>query len=133
MLCQMCSKPYKMLAPLRKHLTDKHPPDEDGGGQSRPSDEDGIFNYNCSTLGTCLLPVNYTDARTHADGERLFRIAKYLMFYFKVMGKMKYSYHVLCLLFQIHSLLAQRASHDLMWNRSVNTETSTHKLQTGPF
>ena len=126
MLCPKCSKPYKTLPPLRKHLVDEHPPDEDGGGQRRPSGEDGVFNYSCSTLGMCLLAADFTDARKHADGERLFIIAKYLMLYFKVMGKTKYSYHVLRLLFQIHSLLTPRASHDLIWNRFVNTQTSSH-------
>lgn len=122
LLCPKCSKPYKVIAALRKHLADDHKPEMEDTGQS--SGEDGVFNYSCSMLGMCLLSQDFADARKHADGARLMLLAKYLLLYFKVMQKTKYAYQVLRMLCQVHCLLTPREAYDLTHNRFVNSQTS---------
>ena len=122
LLCPECSAPYKTMAPLRKHIVDKHQPGMECTGQK--SKEDGIFNYSCSMLGMCLLSLDFEDARKHADGTRIMLLSKYLLLYFKEMKKPKYAYHVLRMLCQVHCLLTPREAYDLTHNRFVNTQTS---------
>ena len=67
----------------------------------------------------------FTDARKHGDGKRILKLYKFLLFYFKAESKTKYSYKILHLLAQVSFLLPPALSHELTWNRFVNTKGGT--------
>ena len=142
--CPFCDKTVMTMKSLRKHVSDKHEqkqpagiqttdrnsepnrsesqPTATPGGTSTPGKEkeDGVYNYSCAALSYFLLLRNFQDAVRRGDGERVLRLYKFLMLYFKACGKHKYAYHSLRLLVQVHHLLPPRVAHQLMWNRFVN-------------
>ena len=115
-----CGQTHIRQHGLRSHMKKKHswePPNSMSAASSRT---DSIFDYSCAALSICLLFRNFENARQHGDGERLIRLYKYFMLYFKLCDKPKYGYHSLRLLAQVKCLLAPRLSHQLIWNRCVN-------------
>lgn len=77
-------------------------------------------NYSKNALFLCYLIKNFIDARKHGDGARLLRIYKFLLIYFKIDGRTKYSFQSLHLLAQVNLLLPPPLAHELTWNRFVN-------------
>ena len=65
---------------------------------------------------------DFIDARKHGDGKRILKLYKFLLLYFKVDSRTKYSYQALHLLAQVSFLLPPALSHELTWNRFVNTK-----------
>lgn len=120
LVCPNCNKEYKTLNGLKNHLKTKHATHNIAGSVENSPDQDNVFNYTCSALSLCLMAQNFTDARRHGDGERIIRLHKFLMLYFKMAGKTKYAYHCLHLLMQVNCLLSPRLSHRLTWNRFIN-------------
>ena len=119
LVCPHCKKEYLQLQGLRKHMKNKH--NSSGTAvQSSTGKEDSIFNYSCAALSMCLLWKDFEDARKHGDGERTIRLYKFLMLYFKLANKTKYTYHSLRLLAQVKCILSPKLSHQLIWNRCVN-------------
>ena len=119
LVCPHCKKEYLQLQGLRKHMKNKH--NSSGTAvESSTGKEDSIFNYSCAALSMCLLWKDFEDARKHGDGERTIRLYKFLMLYFKLANKTKYTYHSLRLLAQVKCILSPRLSHQLIWNRCVN-------------
>ena len=116
--CPHCPKEYVQQRGLRNHMQKKHSTEPPKSADT--AQEDSIFNYSCSALSLCLLFRNFEDARQLADGERLIRLYKFLMLYFKLVEKTKYAYHSFRLLAQVKCLLSPRLSHQLIWNRCVN-------------
>ena len=101
---------------LKKHLSSK--------GHTtiteENSEDDGVVNYCKNALGLCYLAKDFVDARKRGDGERICRLYKYLLLYYKLDGRTKYSYQTLHLLAQINFLLPPGLAHELKWNRFVN-------------
>ena len=64
----------------------------------------------------------FIDAGRHTDGDRIIRLHKYLLLYFKADNRTKYSYQTLHLLAQVKFLLQPPLQHELIWNRSVNNK-----------
>lgn len=117
--CHHCSKSYKTTQGLKNHIRSKHS-DQQTETPTTTQDQDAVFNYSCGALSLCLIARDFSDARKHGDGERIIRLYKFLMLYFKLAGKTKYAYYSLHLLAQTHCLLSPRLSHQLIWNRFVN-------------
>jgi len=84
--------------------------------------DDAIENYSRNALSLCYLAKDFVDARKRGDGERVCRLYKFLLLFFKIDGRTKYSYQSLHLLAQINFLLPPALAHELKWNRFVNTK-----------
>ena len=119
-MCQICKKKYKRVANYRNHIQKKHASDE-RNDMNTGSDEDGVYNYSCNALGLGLLAKNFVDARKHGDGERIIRLYKFLLLYFRLEHQTKYSYYILYTLCQVHQLLPPKLAHELVWNRTNNS------------
>ena len=65
---------------------------------------------------------DFIDARKHGKGKRILKLYKFLLLYFKVDSRTKYSYQTLHLLAQVSFLLPPALSHELTWNRFLNTK-----------
>ena len=83
--------------------------------------EDHLFNYSKTVLLLGLMHRNFQDAVKEGDGERVTRMWKHLMLYFRACGKTKYTLEALFLHVQLNAILTPREAHCLKWNRSVNT------------
>ena len=116
--CTICKLKYKQISSLRKHIKNKH--NCDLIEHTKSKNDDYIFNYskNASVLG--YLAKNFVDARKSSDGERLIRLYKYWLLYFKLDHRTKYAFKLLHLLAQVKNLLPPLLAHEVMWNRSVN-------------
>ena len=57
----------------------------------------------------------------HGDGERIIRLYKFLLLYFRLEHRTKYSYYTLYTLCQVHQLLPPKLAHELVWNRTNNS------------
>ena len=125
---QGCTKTYKTLGGLKRHITKKHGPDTPEPMIPRQSreEDDKIFNYSRTALSLCLLAWDFNDACKMADGDRVIRLYKYLLLFFKATDKTKYSYQSFRLLAQVTCLLPERQAHSLTHNRFVNQEGGLH-------
>ena len=92
--CPVCSKEYKKVKSLRKHMKEKC-----------LSQADHLLNYSKNALFLCCLAKDLIDARKRGNGERILRLYKYCLLYFKLDGRHKYSGQVLHLLTQTNYLL----------------------------
>ena len=119
--CHLCNKKYVTRRNLRKHLTDKHK-GQPRGETAVDETQDNVRNYVSSTLSMCLVALNFTDARKHADGERIIRLYKFLLLFFLGAGKTKYANETFRLLAQVKCLLSPRLAHELVWCRFVNNK-----------
>ena len=116
--CPYCQKKYKRRVGLFKHIQRKHTLE-----RKKPSlttGDDAILNYSRNSLTLTYLVKNFTDARKHGDGERIIRLYKYLLLYFKIDNRTKYAFQSLHLLAQVNDLLPPALAHELKWNRTVN-------------
>ena len=101
---------------IRKHIHTSHKSGECYG------DEDFLQNYSKNALALCFIVKNFQDARKHGDGNRIIRLYKFLLLYFKIDGRTKYAYQSLHLLAQVSVLLPPSLAYELKWNRFVNTK-----------
>ena len=65
---------------------------------------------------------DFIDTKKHGDGKGILKLYKFLLLYFKVDSRTKYSYQTLHLLAQVSFSLPPALSHELTWNRFVNTK-----------
>ena len=77
-----------------------------------------MYNYNCALLEDGLSFINFLDAVSEGDGQRLMRQYKYFMLMCKACGSHSKKYALECLyqLFLVKSLLAPRDSERFLWN-----------------
>ena len=81
-----------------------------------------VFSYACSVLGLDLMARNFGDATREGDGERLIRIWKFFMLYFKADKHTKYAVEAFNLLSQVNATLTAQMSHRLVWNRTCSID-----------
>ena len=119
--CHICAnkQPFVTLKGLKRHLAKQHPGQPHLPQQSQDSD-DYKRNYATNAMNMCLVALNFTDARKHADGKRMVRLYKFLLLYFMAAGKSKYALQSFRLLAAHQCFLTPRLSHELMWFRFVN-------------
>jgi len=84
-------------------------------------EEDAIFNYATALMSDCLVVEELSDAIREGDGERVIRVWKFLLLYFRASHRTKYALEGLTLLAQVSALLPPRLAHQVKWNRFVNT------------
>ena len=120
-MCPHCDKTYKKIPTLKSHIRAKHRTKQHTE-KKKPTDEDNLLNYSKNALTLCYIVKAFINARKHGDGERVINLHKYLLLYFKVDGRTKYSYQTIHLLSQINFLLPPALAYELKWNRSVNNK-----------
>ena len=88
------------------------------------NDGDDMLAYQRSLLEYGVLLLNFWDAISEGDGQRVVRCWKFFLLYLKHdNGSSKYSLEALYLMFQIYALLSPRSSHQLMWNRFIKNKS----------
>jgi len=85
---------------------------------------DDMFSYQRALLDYGMLVLNFWDAISEGDGDRVFRCWKFFLMYLKHQGgsASKYSLEALYLVFQVHALLSPRSAQRLIWNRFVKNK-----------
>ena len=115
--CVSCGNNFTSITNLKNHRKTKHKNEK-----FISEEQDHLYNYSRNALVLTYIVKNFIDARKHGDGERLIRIYKYFLLYFKIDKRTKYSFQTLHLLSQIEFLLPPGMSHELRWNRFVNNK-----------
>ena len=82
---------------------------------------DDVFNYNAALLSEGLFFMNFLDAVSEGDGQRIMRQYKYLMLLCKADDphSTKYALESLYQLLLVNGL-SQKESETFVWNRTVN-------------
>lgn len=87
-------------------------------------DRDDMLSYQKALLEYGMLILNFWDAISEGDGDRVIRCWKFFLLYLKHQGGAanKYALEALYLMFQIYALLSPQAAHRLIWNRSAKNK-----------
>jgi len=118
--CPYCKCSFKRMKSLQTHI-------KSHSVKKCSLKDDGVLNYSRNALALCYIAKNFVDARKHGDGERILRLYKFMLLYYKVDGRTKYAYQTLHLLSQVSFLLPPALAHELKWNRFVNTKGGLDK------
>ena len=88
------------------------------------SAKDDIRNYQLALLEYGMLFLNFSDAISEADGQRVLRCWKFFLMFLKMDGAQSRNYALegLHLLSQVYTILSPRDAHRLIWNRSVKVK-----------
>ena len=97
---------YKKLNKLVEHK-------REAGHIKTDQTNDEKFNYCRNSLQLCYLAKDFLDARKRGDGERLCRLYKNFLMFFKLDGRTKYNFQSLHLLAQLNCLLPPGLAHEL--------------------
>ncbi|XP_028410550.1 uncharacterized protein LOC114533248 [Dendronephthya gigantea] len=126
-----CSKTFAQYGKRMKDHEAKHdPPILEEVKQSvtvdttSDEDQDDMFSYQKALLEYGMLILNFWDAISEGDGERIMRCWRFFLLYLRTEGQSaaKYSLEGLYLMCQANALLSQQAAHRLIWNRSVKNK-----------
>ena len=82
---------------------------------------DLIRQYAVHILSLGAFYMEYRDAISEGDGDRILRCWRYLLPIFKGSGRKNYSMEALTLLCQHRYVLSPQLSSQLLWSRTVNT------------
>lgn len=85
---------------------------------------DDMFNYQHAPLEYGMLFLNFCDAVSEGDGQRIIRFWKFFLLFLKNDGQRscKYALECLTIMCQIYALLSPNDAHRLIWNRSVKAK-----------
>ncbi len=86
-----------------------------------PDSDHSVRNYARSFMADLLFIEEFKDAVHEGDGDRMLRIWKFLLLYFRSTGHTKYAYEAVNLVAQSSALLSERQAYRLKWCRFVNT------------
>ena len=79
-----------------------------------------IYLITTHFMKMALLERNFQDAIEEMNGERLYRLWKFKMLYFKKAGKTKYGLEAFYFVADQLSLLSPHEAHRQLWNRGFN-------------
>jgi len=83
--------------------------------------DDGVYEYACCVLSLALFMFEFRDAVKEGDGERVYRVWKYLLLLFHESGRTKYALEALNLHLQ-HYGLPPHLAFEITWSRFVNSK-----------
>ena len=83
--------------------------------------DDHVYNYARVLCHYGAIMMEFKDACSEGDGERVFRCWRLLLPHFKVTGRSKYTLEALRLQLQVNALLSPQLAHHVKWDRFVNT------------
>ena len=86
--------------------------------------KDDVRNYQLALLEYGMLFLNFSDAISEADGQRILRCWKFFLMFLKVDGahSREYALEGLHLISQVYAILSPKDAHRLIWNRSVKAK-----------
>ena len=86
--------------------------------------KDDMLSYQLALLEYGMLFMNFSDAISQGDGERIIRCWKFFLLFLKNDGQRsnKYTIEGLTIMCQIYALLLPKDAHRLIWNRSVKAK-----------
>lgn len=87
-----------------------------------PDTPDKVHNYARVLCHYGSLCMEFRDAWSEGDGERVMRCWKLFLPHFKESGRTKYSLEALRLQFQVNVILSPNLAHQIKWHRFVNTK-----------
>lgn len=90
--------------------------------EKKDVERDDMFSYNSALVADGLYFLNFLDAVSEGDGDRIIRQYKYMLMYCRADQKHSTKYAVECLyhFFLVFALLSPRDRERFTWNRSVN-------------
>lgn len=91
-------------------------------GEAVSDNGDGVYNYARTLCHYGSLVMEFRDAWSEGDGERVLRCWKLFMPHFKAAGRTKYSLEALRLQMQAYIILSPNLAHQVVWNRFVNVK-----------
>lgn len=99
---------------------------EQSQNQSAESEDsnqcDDMLSYQKALMEYALLLLNFKDAISEGDGDRILRCWKFFLPHLRNdKHSTKYSPKALYLMFQVYALLSPKAAHELIWNRSAKS------------
>lgn len=83
--------------------------------------DDHVYNYTRVLCHYSALVYEFQNACTQGDGDRVFRCWRIMLPHFLASGRTKYSLEALRLQFQVKAILSPQLSHQVLWDRFVNT------------
>ena len=91
-----------------------------------PNPRDGIYNYTRVLCHLSSVALEFKDAWSEGDADRICRCWKIFMLHFSDSKSTKYALQALCLQFQLIEL-SPSLTHQLKWGRFVNYQGGTGK------
>ena len=82
---------------------------------------DGVYNYARVLCYFGSIVLEFYDAWSEGDGDRIYRCYRLLMPHFISYGHTKYALQALRLQFQVSAYLSPHLAHHILWDRFVNT------------
>ena len=82
---------------------------------------DRVYNYARVLCHYGSLILEFRDAVSEGDGERVYRCWRVMLPHFLASRRTKYSLEALRLQFQVKALLPPHLAHQVLWHRFVNT------------
>lgn len=83
--------------------------------------DDKVFEYACCILSATLLMCEFDSGVREGDGDRVYRVWKYLLLLFRQHSRTKYALEALTLQLQCNGL-PKNIPEDIKWSRFVNTK-----------
>lgn len=125
-----CTKSFAHAGKVRKDHEAMHdppfvadPPYSQVLKYTSKKETDDMYNYQKALLDYGMLILNFWDAISEGDGDRVFRCWKFFLMYLKHQGSStKYSLEALYLMFQVYALLSPLSAHELIWNRFIKNK-----------
>ena len=121
--CKKCGKEYVTKENLLKHQQICKE-----SSQEIPA-SDSVQAYSKNALMLTFLINYFIDARKYGDGERILKLYKYFLLYFKAFERTKYAFQSLHLLSQVNYLLPPSLAYELKWNRFVNNKGGMNNIE----
>ena len=87
---------------------------------SPETSNDSVYEYAKEVLSKALFIFAFDDAIKEGDGDRVYRLWKYLLLIFREDGRTKYVLEALNLHLQVYGL-SPRLAFELMWSRFINS------------
>ena len=121
-----CPKSFAKNGKWRRAHEMKHEPPViiDTSEGCDDGDHDDMLAYQKSLLDYGMLLLNFFDAISESDGDRVVRSWKFFLMYMKHQeGSSKYALEALYVMFQVYGLLSPQESHKFKWNRFIKNKS----------
>ncbi|XP_063054510.1 uncharacterized protein LOC134448782 [Engraulis encrasicolus] len=100
---------------------------------AKPPSCDYKKNHTEARLSFGLFLEDMQDAVREGDGERLIRLYRVALLYYRAYGRTQYAYSTLLLLIHVSAVLSPAKAHSLKWNRFFNGSTLTVPSSNEPY
>lgn len=84
------------------------------------TDIDHRFEHSTARLGFGFILLDFLDAVKEGDGERLMRLYRIALLFYKAYGHTNYAYSTFLLTVQLNATFSPQVAHSVKWNRFWN-------------